>query len=186
MNMKIRSILLTAAIILLAMAGTVSATEPASTDAGVVTNVWFCKMTKSGNSYELEPLPTLYTGKNDYGRLTFITGANDLHTGDYALVQTTADGTELVESLTITKGGTETPEYTMLTLEFREDALPAPFEILGDPATYLAGTTPTVEPEITATALKTTPTTAKSPVSLLVIVIGLGIACILCVLRIRR
>jgi hypothetical protein len=177
--MKMRSVLFISAIFLLVIAGGVSATETTPADTGVATNVWFCKLIKTGNSYELEPLPTMYVGKNDYGRLMFITGSKNIESGDYAVVQTTAEGTELIETLTITKGGTETPEYTMLTLEFQEEALPAPLEFKVD-AEETATETPTTAPETSAT------TTAKSPVGIPAVLAGVMVAGILTAMRFRR
>jgi hypothetical protein len=81
------------------MGGVVCGEVASSADTGVTTNVYFCKMITLGDKYEFQPLLTLYTGENDYGSLTFIAGAEKLESGDYALVQDTPGGLEIIQTL---------------------------------------------------------------------------------------
>jgi hypothetical protein len=91
-------------------------------------------MLQNGDTYSFEFLPTLFVGTNEYGRLTFVTGSENLTAGDYAVVQVTRNGTKLVQSLRLEKYGTAVPEYTMLTLELRKEELPEPLEISYGPS----------------------------------------------------
>jgi hypothetical protein len=182
-----------AVILFLAAAGTAGAADPQPAGTGVLTNVWFCKMLQNGDTYSFEFLPTLFVGTNEYGRLTFVTGSENLTAGDYAVVQVTRNGTKLVQSLRLEKYGTAVPEYTMLTLELRKEELPEPLEISYGPsvaATPAAEPTVSVpSPESTApagTATTPIPAATQSPQSLAILLAATGIAGIVSTLRMRR
>jgi len=119
------------AFILLAITCTASAEETADAVSGVETNVYFCKMIEVGDNYDLEPLPTLFMGTNNLGRLIFAAGSDNLEKGDYALVQNTPDGIQFIQTLKIEPSGSGTPEYVILKLQIREEDLKAPLEIYG-------------------------------------------------------
>jgi hypothetical protein len=179
--MKKIIITLCAVLILLASGGVVFAETTAA--SGVTTNVYFCKMTKVGEKYEFEPLPTQYTGENDYGRMTFVSTAPSLQSGDYAIVQDTPDGIKLIQSLKLEALGTPTPEYTLLTLELTKTDLPVPLEIIKDQSaatvTSPAATTPAstaAATPLTTSSASANPTTAKSPLSPLTVLGALGLS----------
>jgi hypothetical protein len=186
-NMKNIALLSLCLLILLAMAGTVSGEVASSNDTGLMTNVHFCKMIKVGEKYEFQPLLTLYTGVNDWGRLTFIAGMEKLEKGDYALVQETPGGLELIQSLKIEPSGSATPDYVMLNLEIRKDQLAVPLKILEEPGTSETpapiATTATAPVTTAITAATAVPTATKTPVNPLSILAAIGIAGIVCLLR---
>jgi len=154
------------ACILLAMICPVSAEETADAVSGVETNVYFCKLIEVGDNYDLEPLPTLFFGKNDFDRLIFATGSDNLDSGDYALVQMTEDGIVFIQTLTIEPSGSATPEYVILKLEIREQDLSVPLEI-NEPEPE-PSKTPTIK---TPAEQTTTPQSPLGTVSVLVAVV---------------
>ena len=184
-------------LILLAMGGFVSGEAASSAETGVVTNVHFCKMIKVGDKYEFQPLYTLYTGENDFGRLTFIAGAEKFENGDYALVQDTPGGLELIQTLKIEPSGSETPEYVILNLQLTKNQLPVPLKLLGDsgtlktpapiaPTSTTLVTTPSAAAAVTAVATMAMPAPTKSPVSPLILFAALGITGLVCAKRMRN
>lgn len=190
--MKKTTIVFSSLLILSALCGVVYAGTESPYDSGVQTNIYFCKMVNVNGTYELQPLATRYTGENDYGRYTFVSVSNDLEAGDYAIVQNTSKGIELIRSVSLTPSGTPVPEYVMLTLELTNDDLPEPLEILqdqaGSPALTPLPTTPdlnagtSVSPASPASQVSpaaqasAAPSATKSPGSLSVVLIGLGIS----------
>lgn len=171
------------AVIVLAIVGTASAAEGAAFNgSAVITNVWFAKMTTTGDSYTFELLPTGYIGLNDYGRMTFITGAENVSTGEYAILQETPNGTALLKVLRLTRSGTVTPNYTLLTLELNKGDLAAPLDI---PSGTETSTTilPVTSPIPTTT---TAATATKAPVGMATILAGLCIAGFIGTLSRRR
>ena len=184
--MKNTVLLFISLLILLAMCGAVSGEVVSSADTGVTTNVYFCKMIMVGEKYEFQPLLTLYTGENDYGRLTFIAGAEKIESGDYALVQETPGGLELIQTLTIEPIGSATPEYVMLNLEIRKEDLPVPLKIIGDSGTSVTPApiaTTSIAPVVTTVAATAVPAATKSPVSPLIIPAAMGITGIVYTMR---
>jgi hypothetical protein len=189
MIMKNTVLLVISLLILLAIGGSAAAGGASSADTGVRTNVYFCKMIKVNNTYEFEPLLTLYTGENDYGRLTFVAGAENLIRGDYALVQNTPKGLELIQTLLIEPTGSMTPEYVLLNLELTKDQLPVPLEILNEPTpsgTSAPLVTDSVTPAGSMVPKTALPAATKSPASPLTALICLLITGILCAMRVHR
>jgi hypothetical protein len=188
--MKMKNITISVLILftLLMIGSPVTAAGSSSADAGVMTNVYFCKMIKVGNNYEFQRLLTLYTGENDFGRLTFIAGNETIDNGDYAIVQDTPTGIQIIQTMKIEPQGSETPEYVLLNLELRKEQLPVPLKVIsgtGSPATpAAAATTSSAGPAGTTSAASAVPTaTAKSPVSLLTLIVATGIAGLVCAMR---
>ena len=172
------------AVIVIGIIGTASAAEvPAFNVSPVITNVWFARMTETNDSYLYELLPTGYIGLNDYGRMTFISGAANLSDGDYAIVQETRNGTALLKALRLTKSGNSTPEYTLLTLELNKEDLAEPLDI--PTGTSIDTTT---MPQTASPMSRTTPaaTATKAPLGIATILAGLCIAGFIGVLRLRR
>ena len=175
--MKNIAVKICAVLILLSIGGVVYAET-----TGVTTNVYFCKMTKAGDTYELEPLATQYTGENSYGRMTFVSVSDKLETGDYAIVQDTSDGIKLIQSLSIETSGEPAPEYTMLNIELMKSDLPETLKISTDAGA--AQTTTLITPAPASTAVSApvasspataVPATTKSPVGPLTVLSSLGI-----------
>jgi hypothetical protein len=172
------------AVIVMGIIGTAGAAEePASNVIPVITNVWFARMTETSDSYVYELLPTGYIGLNDYGRMTFVTGAANISTGDYAIVQETRNGTALLKALRLTKSGDSTPEYTMLTLELNKEDLAEPLDIPTGTETSI-----TIVPQTTSLTPATTPAAAatKAPAGIATILAGLCIAVFIGTYRLRR
>lgn len=179
--------LLLMAVIVLGIIGTAGAAEePASNVTPVITNVWFTRMTETNNSYLFEVLPTGYIGLNDYGRMTFVTGAANISTGDYAIVQETRNGTALLKVLHLTKSGNITPDYSLLTLELTEQDLAEPLDIPTgtDTRTTIVPQTSSPTSPISTTASAATAT--KAPAGMATILAGLCIAGFIGVLGQRR
>lgn len=158
---------------------------------GYETNVYFCKLVPEGDNYMLEPLPTLYLGKNSLGRLIFASGTDKLEEGDYALVQETSDGFGFIQSLTIEPSGTGTPEYVILKLEIRESDLKAPLEYTGAavsepmvPETTVPGTPDMTYPSSTAT-VTSQPESTKTPLSTVSVIMA-GLIAVMCVFVLRN
>ena len=176
------------AVIVLLITGTVSAADQAASNSSAVfTNVWFAKMTSNGDSYTFELLPTGYVGLNDYGRMTFITGSENLTSGEYAIIQETPNGTALLKVLRISRSGTIAPNNTVLTLELNKEDLAVPLDIptgVDNSTTIQQAASPasTLVPAATATAAPTT----KAPVGIATILAGLCIAGCIGALRLRR
>jgi hypothetical protein len=171
-------------VIVLGLCGTAYAAEgPAFNASPVVTNVWFAKMIKTNDTYTFKLLPTGYTGLSDYGRLTFITGATDIPSGDYALIQLTRNGTKLIRSLKVTRYGNSTTEYMMLRLELNKEDLVEPlyFPDLAIPDQVSTLQTPPLNTTQVSPA-----TTAKAPAGMATILAGLCIAGFIGTLRLRR
>jgi hypothetical protein len=187
------TVLLCTTVILLAFCAAACAETPLTSGSGAMTNVYFCKMTKVNETYELEPLPTLFTGQNDYGRYTFVSISQNLSAGDYAIVQETADGLKLVQSLSIEPTGSPAPEYTMLTLDLAKDELPATLVIKDTaantavPATTQApasastvsGSAPASGTTVAPAGTAAQPAATQSPASPLAVLAGLGISGVL-------
>lgn len=175
------------AVIVMGIIGTAGSAEgPASNVTPVITNVWFARMTQTSDSYVYELLPTGYVGLNDYGRMTFVTGAANLSTGDYAIIQETRNGTALLKALRLTKSGDSTPEYTLLTLELNKEDLAEPLDIPTgtDPGTTMVPqiSSPSSPTSTTASAA----TATKAPAGMATILAGLCIAGFIGTLRLRR
>ncbi len=190
---KKASLLITVMMVLLAFIGTVGAAELNMEDKGITTNVLFCKLIESGESRWLVPLPTHYMGINDYGRHTFITGAQNLTDGNYMIVQKTQNGTELIQYLKLEKKGDVNPVYTLLKLELHPDELPEPLQVVStiqtDPTHTIAPPADHAVPSAEAAAplpTTATPVANQSPVSPLMVLAGVGTAGLLCALRIHR
>jgi hypothetical protein len=137
-------------------------------------------MIPNGNTYTFDILPTLYVGLNDYGRMTFITGAENISTGDYAIIQDTQKGTQLIKVIRLTTYGNLTPKYTILTLELNDEDLAEPLDI---PFGFDTNTTSISQAASTTPAV---PTATKAPVSMATIMAGLCIAGFIGTLRLRR
>jgi hypothetical protein len=173
--------LLLIAAIVLGIIGTAGAAEEAASNlTPVTTNVWFARMTETNNSYLFEVLPTGYIGLNDYGRMTFVAGARNMSTGEYAIVQQTRNGTALLKVLRITKSGDIMPEYTMLTLELNDEDLVEPLQFPAE-----TGTDKTTLSQAASTTTPV-PIATKAPVSMATIMAGLCIAGFIGTLRLRR
>jgi hypothetical protein len=176
--------LILVAVIVLGIVGTVQAADdPAFNSSGVISNVWFTKIVNTNGTYTFDLLPTLYTGLNDYGRMTFVTGGENLSTGDYAIVQVTQNGTEILQVLQLTKYGTITPDYTILTLELTREDLAEPLYIPDG-----TGTDTTMAQEGSFPAQGTTPAAAatRAPAGMATVLAGLCIAGFIGTLRLRR
>jgi hypothetical protein len=195
--MKKTGILIISALILLFLGGVVSGDTAAAVPQGTLTNVVFCKMNSAGTSYDFIPMVTLYTGENDYGKLTFITGSDKITAGNYAIVQQTPNGLQLIKSFTINPHGNVTGFRTFMRFALTKDQLVVPLAAITgqDSATPAAkapltsapsaeGTNPV--PTVTSQAAPMASTPAKSPVSLPVILAGAGIAGIICIPKMRR
>lgn len=172
------------AVIVLGLCGIAQAADgPAFNASPVITNVWFAQMIKTNDTYTFALLPTAYTGLSEYGRLTFISGATDIPSGDYAIIQVTRNGTELIRSLKVTRYGNSTTDYMMLRLELNK-------EDLVEPLYFPDLAIPDRESTLQAQALNTTqvpqPTTAKAPTGMAAILAGLCIAGFIGTLRPRR
>ena len=180
------------AVIVLGLCGTAHAAEgPAFNASPVLTNVWFAQMIKTNDTYTFALLPTGYVGLSDYGRLTFITGATDIPSGDYAILQVTRNGTKLIRSLKVTRYGNSTTEYMMLRLELNKEDLVEPlyFPDLAIPdheitSQTLSLNTPQVPPATATNAPAATAT--KAPAGMATILAGLCIAGFIGVLNQRR
>jgi len=118
-------------IFLLALACCACAQETAVEETGVVTNVQFMKLVKNGTVYDIEPLQTLYTGENKFGKYEFVVHMDALESGDYALAQISNNVT-LIQALKIDvkKGGDV--EYVEFFLTVRPQDLPEPLVIYGE------------------------------------------------------
>lgn len=179
-------------VILFALVGTVGATDAETIEYPIQTNVIFCKLHLEGESYSFEPLLTLYEGRNDWGRHTFLTGAANLTPGDYALVQINDGKMDILNFLAVDYTGTVIPAYTLLSLQLRDDELAGPLGYYTQSApssdTPAVSDLPSTEITITITPGAAAPmeTTAKSPVSPLMVLAGLGIAGLICAMRIRK
>jgi hypothetical protein len=173
------------AVIVLGFAGAASAAgEPASKSNGVVSNIWFAKMTKTNGTYAFDVQPTLYTGLNDYGRMTFITGSENLSTGNYAILEETPKGLALLKVVQLTKPEMLNPDYTMLTLELTKEDLLEPLYIPD-----ATGATSSLNVQVATPSPSTTPSpaaTTKAPLSMVTILAGLCIAGVFGITRLRR
>jgi hypothetical protein len=182
--MKHYPALILIAVVILGIIGTVSAAEePAFNVSPVITNVWFAKIITTNDSFRYDVLPTGYIGLNDYGRMTFFTGSENISTGDYAIVQETRNGTALLKVLQLTKSGNITPDYTLLTLELNQEDLAEPLDIPTGTDTGTAAVQKTTSP-ISTTAPMATAT--KAPVGMATILAGLCIAGFIGAHRLRR
>ncbi|OPY35917.1 MAG: hypothetical protein A4E35_02193 [Methanoregula sp. PtaU1.Bin051] len=167
------------ALVLLVFAGSVSGAGMVSKSDVNVTNVVFCQMTNVMDSYPCNPVPTFYTGTNAYGRLTFQAFDNNL-TGEYALAQFTPEGLKPIQIVKITPRGNFSYDYIILKLEVNREELIVPLEFLTASAmTSSSGGNVTGAAAQSADAA-VAPAATKSPVNLLTILAGLGIAGIAC------
>jgi hypothetical protein len=188
--MKKTVILLISLFVVLIMSGAVCGESASPSDTGVTTNVIFGKMNNVGMEYEFQPFLTQYTGTNDWGRYTFVAGADNLEKGNYSLMQQTSSGLQLVQSYKIEPLGSATPEYVLLTLEVNKEDLPVPLQFTGNSGitgisspvpTPAALVTTSPAPSLTTVTTTAVPVPTKSPVSPFILLTALGIAGIICV-----
>ncbi len=176
------------ALVLLVLGGFAGGAGAEPVVAGNLTNVAFYRMVPAGDIYVLEPVPTLYTGVNDYGRLTFSAAVFNLSKGDYALGQITPEGTNLIQTMSIVPIGKVLHTYTILKLEVQKDQLAVPLEIVKEPAASgaSAGNVTGAAAQSGPTAAASVPAGTKAPLSPLTILAGIGIAGVACALYRRR